>query len=135
ANPIWVQLLSHKLARLVVPWALPVVLVSSFLIDGWLGTAAVVVQAILYGLGVLGLLTHRGGRLTEAPASFLALNAAAWVAFWVWLSGRAERSWVKVNYVDRREEIGAIGEGEPGTLATGGRAETPVAYAPGSPQT
>jgi hypothetical protein len=26
------------------------------------------------------------------------LNAAAWVAFWVWLSGKAVRSWHKVQY-------------------------------------
>src|SRR5205085_1989176 len=30
-NPIWGQFLSHKLARLVVPWALPVVLLTTFL--------------------------------------------------------------------------------------------------------
>jgi hypothetical protein len=28
----------------------------------------------------------------------LILNAAAWVAFWVWASGRVTRSWVKVRY-------------------------------------
>ena len=26
------------------------------------------------------------------------LNAAAWVAFWVWLTGRADQSWSKVAY-------------------------------------
>jgi hypothetical protein len=31
-------------------------------------------------------------------ASFLVLNAAAWMAFWVWISGGAGRSWGKVRY-------------------------------------
>jgi len=31
-------------------------------------------------------------------ASFLVLNAAAWLAFWVWISGRAGKSWHKAQY-------------------------------------
>jgi hypothetical protein len=26
------------------------------------------------------------------------LNAAAWLAFWVWVVGRADKSWTKVEY-------------------------------------
>jgi cellulose synthase/poly-beta-1,6-N-acetylglucosamine synthase-like glycosyltransferase len=102
-NPVWVRLLSHKFARLLVPWALPVVLASSALADGLFYQAALAAQGLFYALGAVGLLTRRGGKLTAAPASFLVLNAAAWVAFWVWLSGRADRSWVKVSYDRPRE--------------------------------
>jgi cellulose synthase/poly-beta-1,6-N-acetylglucosamine synthase-like glycosyltransferase len=111
-NPIWAQLLSHKLARLVVPWALPVVLAGSLLAEGWVYRAALAVQALVYALGAVGLATRRGGLLTAAPASFLVLNAAGFAAFWVWLTGRATRSWVKVSY-DRR------GAGPPLEVAAG----------------
>jgi hypothetical protein len=30
--------------------------------------------------------------------SLMVLNTAAFMAFWVWLTGRAERSWHKVAY-------------------------------------
>jgi FkbM family methyltransferase len=37
-------------------------------------------------------------RPASAAGSFLVLNTAAWLAFWVWISGRSERSWNKVVY-------------------------------------
>ena len=97
-NPIWVQLLSHKLARLVVPWALLGLLVAGVVGEGPLFEAALAAQVACYSLALVGLLTGRGGKLAAAASSFLVLNAAAWVAFWVWATGRAGRSWTKVSY-------------------------------------
>ena len=37
-------------------------------------------------------------RVSAAAASFLVLNGAAWLAFWVWATGGAARSWGKVAY-------------------------------------
>ena len=37
-------------------------------------------------------------RWITAGISFAMLNVAAWVAFWVWISGRASKSWGTVNY-------------------------------------
>ena len=37
-------------------------------------------------------------RLASGIATLLVLNAAAWVGFWVWMSGSAARSWGKVSY-------------------------------------
>jgi hypothetical protein len=37
-------------------------------------------------------------RPASVAASFLVVNAAAWLAFWVWLSGKTTHSWVKVTY-------------------------------------
>jgi hypothetical protein len=36
--------------------------------------------------------------LAGPAASFLVLNAAAFLAFWVWASGRAGQSWGKIAY-------------------------------------
>jgi cellulose synthase/poly-beta-1,6-N-acetylglucosamine synthase-like glycosyltransferase len=98
-NPVWMQLVSHKLMRLAVPWALAGLLAASvLLIDGWFYTTALVAQVVCYSLGVMGLASGRGGRLAGAAASFLVLNVAAWMAFWVWITGRAARSWHRVSY-------------------------------------
>ena len=43
-------------------------------------------------------------RLLGAAASFLVLNAAAWLAFWVWIGGRAGRSWHKVQYQEPAQD-------------------------------
>jgi poly-beta-1,6-N-acetyl-D-glucosamine synthase len=100
-NPIWFQFLSHKLLRLVVPWALLGMLFASALLNAsLLYRELLIVQSFGYLLGLLGLSIPGGrqGRVTSAASSFLVLNAAAWLAFWVWVTGRADRSWRKVTY-------------------------------------
>jgi cellulose synthase/poly-beta-1,6-N-acetylglucosamine synthase-like glycosyltransferase len=98
-NPIWWQFVSHKLARLVVPWALLGALGLSAALGGPLYRFLFLIQVLGYvvGLaGVIGLGTR--SRAVTAASSFLVLNAAAWMAFWVWISGRSARSWGKVTY-------------------------------------
>jgi hypothetical protein len=97
-NPIWPQLVSHKLLRLVVPWALIGVWACSVLLDAPIYRAAVLAQGFVCALALLGMLTNRGGRLASAAASFVMLNTAAWVAFWVWITGRGGLAWQKVDY-------------------------------------
>lgn len=102
-NPVWLQWLSHKLLRLVVPWALLGMFVASGVLAFFAGPLfpiAFAAQVLGYGLGLLGLVPAVGKRvkLLGAAASFLVLNFAAWLAFWVWVSGRAGRSWRKVDY-------------------------------------
>jgi hypothetical protein len=98
-NPAWLPWLSRKLARLAVPWAMLGALVANtFLLDSPLYLSLFAVQLLGYGLGLVGLLTGKGGKLTNAAASLLVLNAAAWMAFWVWATGRAASSWKKVAY-------------------------------------
>jgi cellulose synthase/poly-beta-1,6-N-acetylglucosamine synthase-like glycosyltransferase len=97
-NPIWGQFVSHKLLRLAVPWALVGLAACSVFLGGPLYLNAAAVQAAVYILALVGLLTDRGGRLTVASASFAMLNAAAFAAFWIWIAGRADQSWRKVSY-------------------------------------
>ena len=99
-NPIWTQFVSHKLLRLVVPWMLLAVFLASILLDGPLYRVAFVAQAICYGLALSALAGGPGARwrVATAAAGFVVLNAAAWLAFWVWICGRAEGSWKKVAY-------------------------------------
>jgi biofilm PGA synthesis N-glycosyltransferase PgaC len=102
-NPVWLQFVSHKLLRLIVPWALLAMAVVSALQENivyrWLFWG----QMAFYGLGLLGILRAVSSQLRPAgaAASVVVLNAAAWMAFWVWISGRAGRSWTKVIYQAR----------------------------------
>src|SRR5207247_2276524 len=99
-NPVWWQWLSHKLLRLAVPWALVGMLVTSYFRYGWCYQAAFWLQVAGYGWAFVGFIPGIGAKapLAGAAASLVILNAAAFLAFWVWISGRAGRSWSKVNY-------------------------------------
>jgi cellulose synthase/poly-beta-1,6-N-acetylglucosamine synthase-like glycosyltransferase len=99
-NPIWLQFVSHKLLRLVAPWALLMLIVTSFLIPGTLYRWAGIAQVAGYLWGMMGLWRPVSKRLplSGAIAGFLTLQAAAWLAFWVWVLGLSSRSWTKVQY-------------------------------------
>jgi poly-beta-1,6-N-acetyl-D-glucosamine synthase len=99
-NPIWAQFVSHKLLRLVVPWMLVVLFIASGLLDGPLYRTVFAGQVLFYGLAAVGLASRYGSRLRVAAVAgaFVVLNAAAWLAFWVWVSGRAGSAWSKVAY-------------------------------------
>ena len=99
-NPLCLQFISHKLLRLVVPWMLIALFLASALLDGRLYFAAFVGQVFFYSLALLALAGVRGvrSRAGAAAASFVVLNAAAWLAFWVWILGRTEGAWKKVVY-------------------------------------
>jgi cellulose synthase/poly-beta-1,6-N-acetylglucosamine synthase-like glycosyltransferase len=99
-NPIWFQFISHKLLRLLVPWALLAMLVLNALLPGSEYRTLFATQLAGYAFGLVGICTTASGRgrLLAAAGSFLILNAAAWLAFWVWASGRSGRSWRKIAY-------------------------------------
>jgi cellulose synthase/poly-beta-1,6-N-acetylglucosamine synthase-like glycosyltransferase len=99
-NPIWVQFVSHKLLRLLVPWSLLGMLGLSVVLPGPWYEAVFWMQVTFYLLGLIGFAPGAAVRVkpAAAAASFLVLNAASWFAFWVWVSGRAENSWQKVTY-------------------------------------
>ena len=99
-NPIWAQFISHKLLRLAVPWLLLAVLLASVALQEPLYRIALAVQVLFYGLAVLVLGVGHGlrSRVATAAAGFVVLNAAAWLAFWVWICGRTGGAWKKVTY-------------------------------------
>jgi poly-beta-1,6-N-acetyl-D-glucosamine synthase len=56
ANPVWLQYVSHKVGRLLVPWALLTVFATSAALaaTSWIYAAAFIAQAAFYGLAVVG---------------------------------------------------------------------------------
>lgn len=107
SNRVWWQWISHKLLRLAVPWALLGMFVSCFFLTEDYYQTFFWVQAVCYALGILGMIPALGGAIKPlgTAASFLVLNAAAWLAFWVWISGRAGASWHKVQYQPPMQDV------------------------------
>ena len=96
-NPsTWLRVWSHKLLRLLVPYALLALLASSLLAMGWIYRWAAWGQIFFYGLAALGWLIERLGRpvplrLVRLAYTFVTLNAAAAGGLWCWLCGRRTR--------------------------------------------
>jgi biofilm PGA synthesis N-glycosyltransferase PgaC len=69
-NPVWLQFLSHKLARLFVPYALITLFVSSAWLAAasWFYAMAFAGQAMFYGLALYGALLDRRARLAPEPS-------------------------------------------------------------------
>jgi biofilm PGA synthesis N-glycosyltransferase PgaC len=98
-NPIRFEFVSHKLLRLVVPFALLALLISSFYLAGPLYRAAMLLQLLFYVLGLLSLVGIKMGpmaRAADAVLAFLLLNTAALVAFARFVSGRRS-AWGEVT--------------------------------------
>jgi cellulose synthase/poly-beta-1,6-N-acetylglucosamine synthase-like glycosyltransferase len=91
-NPVLLRFVSHKLLRLVVPFALAAILISSLWLRAPLYRMALVLQLAFYGLALLALarLLKAGklGRAADVAATFVLLNTAAVIAFANFVVGR-----------------------------------------------
>jgi len=83
-NPIRFEFISHKLLRLVVPFALLAALLGSAFLSQPFYRVAFVLQLAFYALSLVGMAHMRIGplaRLGDAALTFVVLNSAAVVAF------------------------------------------------------
>ena len=90
-NPLRFEFVSHKLIRLLAPFALAVIFVSSLFLSGPLYRFALLVQILFYGSGLLALARLNPGplaRVADAAYTFVVLNMAAAVAFGNFITGR-----------------------------------------------
>ena len=78
-NPVWLQFMSHKLGRLLVPYALLTILASSAVLarTSWIYAAAFGAQLFFYGLAVYGAWLDRRTRVTSETVSPEAFREAA----------------------------------------------------------
>ena len=69
-NPVWLQYLSHKVGRLLVPWALIAAFVASaaLVTSGWIYALAFILQAGFYGLAIVGAWLDGHHRAPASPA-------------------------------------------------------------------
>ncbi|MGH9404130.1 MAG: glycosyltransferase family 2 protein [Terriglobia bacterium] len=97
SNPVRLEFIAHKLMRLLVPFALIALFLSSWFLPGTLSKAAVALQLIFYGLALLTLTGLRMGALArfgDVALAFLLLNTAAAVALVYFITGKKE-VWVR----------------------------------------
>jgi poly-beta-1,6-N-acetyl-D-glucosamine synthase len=91
ANPVKFEFVSHKLLRLVMPFALAALLVSSLLLREPVYRIVLWVQLGFYGLSLLAMAQLKRGilaRMADAAFTFVVLNTAAVVAFGNFVTGR-----------------------------------------------
>lgn len=101
-NRVFVQFLSHKLARLVVPYFCLLALVGSGLLSGWFYRFVFLVQVLFYAAGFLNLTPvgdTKAGALIRVSWTFMVLNAAAVKGLIVFLTGRDKRVWKKAGQI------------------------------------
>ena len=96
-NGIRFEFVSHKLSRLVVPFALLALLVASLSLPEPLYRVALVAQLAFYALSLLALGGVKIGplsRIADPARTFVVLNSAALVAFVNFITGR-KAVWVR----------------------------------------
>jgi poly-beta-1,6-N-acetyl-D-glucosamine synthase len=77
---LWIHFVSHKLGRLLLPYALIVLFVSSFWLPGSVKHVALTAQAGFYGLALLDMALSEASalkRLSSPAGTFVVLMAAA----------------------------------------------------------
>jgi len=90
-NPLRFEFISHKLLRLMAPFALVTAFVSSFFPHASIYRAAFFLQLAFYALSLLGMAGLKRGilaRMADAAFTFVVLNLAAAVAFGNFVRGR-----------------------------------------------
>ena len=90
-NPVFFAWMSHKVLRLLAPWALIVAFVASGFGESLPVRLAFWGQVLAYGVAVVTLLAPRLMRrvpLAATAGSFVTLNAAAFLSLPVWLGSR-----------------------------------------------
>jgi cellulose synthase/poly-beta-1,6-N-acetylglucosamine synthase-like glycosyltransferase len=103
ANPIWWQFISHKVMRLLVPYALLGALVGAILGRGAIYQAAAAAQLFFYAIALAALTSERArvNRLVNLVGTFVELNAAAVLGLFMFVSGRAGSTWVSRPKISR----------------------------------
>jgi Glycosyltransferases, probably involved in cell wall biogenesis len=96
-NPVWFQFLSHKVFRLLVPYALVLALASAAADSSpWMRLVAAI-QGVFYGVAVSGILFPRvrENRLVSFAVVFVELNWAAVQALYKFLRRPVDPRWEK----------------------------------------
>lgn len=97
SNPVFVQFISHKVFRLLVPYSLALMLLTSLLASGAFYRAVAALQIGIYAAPLLGTAIPelRRTRLISFIAVFMELNWAAVLAMRNFVVGRLDVRWEK----------------------------------------
>jgi cellulose synthase/poly-beta-1,6-N-acetylglucosamine synthase-like glycosyltransferase len=78
-NPVWLQYMSHKVGRLIVPWALVALFISTVVLarESVLYAPVLFAHGIFYGLALAGALFQARERFARVAFTFVMLNVSA----------------------------------------------------------
>lgn len=98
ANPSWFETISHKVLRLLCPWALLGLLIGSLAVtlSPSPGTIIWCVRALFFaqvGFYIAAAVGKRAGRLAGVARTFVVLNLAAVLGLWRFLTNRQPVTW------------------------------------------
>ncbi len=95
ANALWWRFISHKISRLLVPFALPLLFLAAISLEGTMYRILSGGQILLYGAAAIGAIWPAARRMRVIGISYFfgVLNAAALVGFWRWLRGDCSTAW------------------------------------------
>ncbi len=87
--------MSHKIFRLLVPFALLAMLVSGLLVGSGISHVSMPTQWLILSISVAALLAPvvQRDRVMNLAYFFLVMNVAALAGFWKWFTGHAVGSW------------------------------------------
>jgi len=97
SNPLRFEFVSHKLLRLVAPFALVAALVSPMFLAGPVYRIALISQLGFYTLSLLAIAQIKRGplaRIADASFTFVVLNTAALIAFTNFVTGK-KAAWIR----------------------------------------
>lgn len=97
-NPVFFQWISHKISRLLVPYALIGILVSASLGEGYLFDIAFVGQWVVYlyaMVAYLAMTREKSIKFGSVLVSFITLNFAALLAGWKFATKPPQALWEK----------------------------------------
>ncbi len=94
-NPLWLKFMSHKIFRLLVPFALAGVFVSSLLLQSPVYRLFLLAQLLLYVIAILTWFVPgiKANKIASLTYFFVIMNIAALVGFWRWITGRCTTVW------------------------------------------
>ena len=97
-NPIWIQFLSHKVMRLLIPYFMIIAFVMPFFLKGWIYKIILFLQCLFYASALLGKLLPelRENKLISFCYVFFELNAGSVISLKRYCSNQVEVRWNKV---------------------------------------
>lgn len=100
-NPIFLQFMSHKIFRIIVPFLLPIILLNSFLLGGLFYNSLTFLQLLVYGTALLGMLSKelRNNKIIGFSYFFVIMNASAISGFRYWASGNCHSLWSRPTHI------------------------------------
>jgi biofilm PGA synthesis N-glycosyltransferase PgaC len=98
-NDIWWKFWSHKIFRLLVPFALLILFTTSILLDGLFYQLAASVQSAFYIMAICANYSAslRQVKLVNLSYFFIVLNSAVVIGFYYWVTGNTHMLWMPVS--------------------------------------